>query len=614
MKITLQQWREARSTLIFRLLNTFIRESMNGFTTGKVIDINTIPVSKFKLHFKQPTAFNNSHWLQCKFNSQEIIFPIQPCHFMQKWSVTAPVWYLKKNGQYQPSTKIIPLLKAIYQQYPTQDHCSLSLTFAVNEYKAATYQTIICNQQAKHSECIQTLKAAPKDFSSLLQYDHIAAFLDHPLYPTARAKLGFNPNDLYNYTTEFKAEFKLNWIAIPKSFSTVSGTLPIFWPSFSSVGLNPMLQQTHTLLPVHPFLIHRLQDLLDEQGIKLKIIKAPVSFLTVNPTLSIRSLSIKNYSHFQLKLPLDIRTLSAKNIRTIKASTINDGHQVQSLLESIRLQDPELKENIYLTTEYTGMHINSHPMLAFILRQYPSQLNNHWIIPIAALCAKNNGQLIIQHLINDHFNKDTNQFIKNYFDLTVHTHLKLWLMYGITLEANQQNSLLVINPTSKKLSLLFKDNDAPRINPKTLIKALPKSQNYLDKIIDQRILTDSNTALLQMFTTIILQLNLACIIEPMVAESLITRKQAYSQLAMTIKNKFDQLEQQILKDQDQDQDQDQENNININFCKKALLQDNYLYLKHLYTAGTLLPKSTTAAADINKFYGKTAPNFLKWQH
>ncbi|OAJ34917.1 IucA / IucC family protein [Piscirickettsiaceae bacterium NZ-RLO1] len=609
MKITLQQWREARSTLIFRLLNTFIRENMNGFTTGKIIDIDTIHISKFKLHFKQPIAFNNSHWLQCQFNSQEIIFPIQAYHFMQKWSVTAPIWYLKKNDQYQPSTKIIPLLKTIYQQYPTQEHSSLSLAFAINEYKAATYQTIICNQQAKHSKCIQIHKATPKYFSSLLQYDHIAAFLDHPLYPTARAKLGFNPKDLYHYTTEFKAEFKLNWVAIPKSLSTLSGTLPIFWPSFSSVGLNPTLQQTHTLLPVHPFLIHRLQNLLDEQGIKLKIIKAPVSFLTVNPTLSIRSLSIKNYSHFHLKLPLDIRTLSAKNIRTIKASTINDGHQVQSLLEYIRSQDPELKENICLTTEHTGMHINSHPMLAFILRQYPSQLNSHWIIPIAALCAKNNGQLIIQHLINDHFNKDTNQFMKNYFDLTIHTHLKLWLIYGITLEANQQNSLLVIDPTSKKLSLLFKDNDSPRINSKILTKKLPKSKDYLKKIIDQRILTDSNTTLLQMFTTITLQLNLACIIEPMIAENLITRKQAYNQLAMTIKNKLDQFEQKTLKDQSQGE----EKNINISFCKKALLQDDYLYLKHLYTAGTLLPKSTTAAADINKFYGKTAPNFLKWQ-
>ncbi|ODN42057.1 hypothetical protein [Piscirickettsia litoralis] len=117
--------------------------------------------------------------------------------------------------------------------------------------------------------------------------------------------------------------------------------------------------------------------------------------------------------------------------------------------------------------------------------------------------------------------------------------------------------------------------------------------------MDQRILTESNTALLQMFTTIILQLNLACIIEPMIQEDLMTKKQAYSQLARTIENKLNQLEQQ---------------GIDVNFCRHALLQDDYLYLKRLYTAGTLLPKSMTAAADINKFYGKTAPNFLKWQN
>ncbi|WP_158006847.1 IucA/IucC family protein [Piscirickettsia litoralis] len=377
---------------------------------------------------------------------------------------------------------MITLLKMIYQQYETRDNSPL--LFAINEYKAAVYQTIICNHQntnLSQDKINKINKINYKNFSSLLQCDHIASFLDHPLYPTARAKLGFNTQDLYHYTTEFKAKFKLNWIAVPKALSTLSGTLPSFWPSFTDVGLNQSLQHRYTLLPVHPFLIQRLKSLLNSQEIELPFIKAPRSFLTVKPTLSIRTVSITDHNNFHLKLPLDIRTLSTKNIRTIKASTINDGHQVQSLLEYIRSQDIELRNNISLTSEHTGMHVNSQPMLAFILRQYPEQLKNHWIIPIAALGAKNNGKLIIQHLVDDHFNKDINQFLNSYFNLIIHTHLKLWLVYGVALEANQQNSLLVINPTTKNLSLLFKDNDAPRINSKILIKALPQSQDYLKK-------------------------------------------------------------------------------------------------------------------------------------
>ena len=41
-----------------------------------------------------------------------------------------------------------------------------------------------------------------------------------------------------------------------------------------------------------------------------------------------------------------------------------------------------------------------------------------------------------------------------------------------------------------------------------------------------------------------------------------------------------------------------------------LLEDRQLYTKYLLRAGSLESKSRTGAADINKFYGKLAPNFL----
>ena len=45
--------------------------------------------------------------------------------------------------------------------------------------------------------------------------------------------------------------------------------------------------------------------------------------------------------------------------------------------------------------------------------------------------------------------------------------------------------------------------------------------------------------------------------------------------------------------------------------RKALLEDRQLYTKYLLRAGSLESKSRTGAADINKFYGKLATNFLR---
>jgi hypothetical protein len=47
------------------------------------------------------------------------------------------------------------------------------------------------------------------------------------------------------------------------------------------------------------------------------------------------------------------------------------------------------------------------------------------------------------------------------------------------------------------------------------------------------------------------------------------------------------------------------------FARHVLLEDDHLHLKYLLTAASLVEKAQTGAADVNKFYGKRAPNFLR---
>ncbi|HZV97624.1 MAG TPA: hypothetical protein VFF74_01405, partial [Methylophilaceae bacterium] len=49
----------------------------------------------------------------------------------------------------------------------------------------------------------------------------------------------------------------------------------------------------------------------------------------------------------------------------------------------------------------------------------------------------------------------------------------------------------------------------------------------------------------------------------------------------------------------------------VAFARQLLLDERWLYIKYLLVAATLEDKQTTGAADVNKYYGRTAPNFLQ---
>jgi hypothetical protein len=49
----------------------------------------------------------------------------------------------------------------------------------------------------------------------------------------------------------------------------------------------------------------------------------------------------------------------------------------------------------------------------------------------------------------------------------------------------------------------------------------------------------------------------------------------------------------------------------VAYARQVLLEDEWQYAKYLLIAATLAEKSDTGAADVNKYYGRSAPNFLR---
>lgn len=363
------------------------------------------------------------------------------------------------------------------------------------------------------------------------------------------------------------------------------------------MGLDASLGDSYCLIPMHPHVWDTaLTQYLSDSDLANQALLAPKPAVRVTPTLSVRTLQVVDEPSIHLKVPLTIRTLGARNIRTVKPSTIYDGFTVQRLLTSVAADDPALAARYSLTDESTGGHVDDLNWLGMIVRRYPGELDGTTVVPVAVLSASgSDGRCVMEALASHFYDGDLKALLQDYLKLTLTVHLRLWLKYGIALESNQQNSMLVLDDAGP-LRLLMKDNDAPRLWPARLCARLGELRPVVDGLRDSRILVDAEEPLVQMFTTITLQLNIAVLLEELVARGLGSRRDWYTRLRDQVETTLQELEQE---------------GVATNVARQCLLEDDYLYVKYLLRADSLESKTNTGATDINKFYGKSAPNFLR---
>jgi len=581
-----------------RVVDALLREDVREtISRGKIVAAADAPWSD--------PPVRPSHWLAVEHLGDGCLWiPVRPCSFMQEWTLhDLPLIWQSSSG-YGRLDDILAIL-ALFRQGLDPASAADFEDYA-KECLTAVEHGVLCAKErqryfAEAQHVSLDAQLSPRWQEQQLHYERLAAFLDHPLYPTARAKLGLSPDDLALYAPEFQRPFQLRWVAVAKAIHfgpEIAASLQERCPGFADVGLDARLSDSHALLPVHPLFTQQMLDALAEaNGLQGKLLLAPKPHLEVLPTLSVRTLAVQCKPGLHIKLPMAIRTLGGKNIRTIKPSTIADGHAVQSLLGRIAAQDADIAGRLLLTDESMGAHINHLPELGYILRRYPAGLEHATVVPVAGLLATApQGLLVAEELAQCFYAGWLEDFLDAYLEVTLRTHLVLWLRYGIALESNQQNTMLVLGTGTPTLRLLLKDNDAPRIHGSHLAARWPALSAFVDGLQDRRIVVDDELPLAQMFTTITLQLNIAVLIEGLAGLGHLTRRQLYG----CVRDKIAALLTELA-----GQGED------AALARRILLEDDRQYVKYLLTAASLKPKSATGAVDVNKFYGKSGPNFLK---
>jgi siderophore synthetase component len=282
-----------------------------------------------------------------------------------------------------------------------------------------------------------------------------------------------------------------------------------------------------------------------------------------------------------LKLPLTTATLGLRNKRTIKPGTLVDGAVGQRLLEAVIAREPRFRDTILHADETTYAHAG-HELLAVLCRRYPAGLDDAVVVPMAALLAEApDGRLVLDDLADRFHGGDPLALLDAALTLLFDWQTTLF-GYGIALESHQQNISLVLRPGSVRL--LFKDNDGPRINTERLDAVLPGPWNF----DDARIFGTDDGPVADLFTTITVHLCAGAY-----AFSLPRHRRALLDL---VRHRLTEAVDRLGGDA-------------ADVLRARVLDAPELPVKAMVSAGTLLSKERSGAADINKHY-TTGPNYL----
>ncbi|GAA0948104.1 IucA/IucC family protein [Actinocorallia libanotica] len=286
------------------------------------------------------------------------------------------------------------------------------------------------------------------------------------------------------------------------------------------------------------------------------IVEAPASHLRVRPTLSMRTLAVTPREH--LKVPLPTSTLGSRNVRSIKPGTLVDGARVQALLTRVAAEEGL---PVLLADEQTYGHAGD-PYLGFLVRRMPVAD----AVPVAALLARTpEGPYVVEELAGD---AGVAEFFSGYLRVLFAWNVVLFEKYGIALEAHQQN--VAVTP---RLELLLKDNDGAML-----------AEGDFE---DPRMVGDVE-ARARVFVTITLHLCAGALAFGLAERGLMPLERALG----LVRDRLDEA-------------------VADPFLRSRTLDADRLPTKAMLTAGTLVPKQRTGAADINKHYGPPGPNYLK---
>jgi siderophore synthetase component len=219
------------------------------------------------------------------------------------------------------------------------------------------------------------------------------------------------------------------------------------------------------------------------------------------------------------------------------------------------------------------------------------------IVPVAGLAGIGpHGRPVILTLAERFADGDLDLLLQQYLRLVIDWHVALWLRYGIVLEAHPQNVLLAVDLTADgpRCRLLLRDLDSAKLDLDVLAERLGRHAPTRDDLSDDRLAAGHPSELVNLFVTTTLHQCVAAVLIDLCA---VLRRPARPLLSL-VRALLAEAAARYPDARDTSR------------LRTEILDVSRLPVKRALTAATLLPKTRTGAADVNKYYGADAPSYL----
>lgn len=347
---------------------------------------------------------------------------------------------------------------------------------------------------------------------------NIALFLEqwssvgHPYHPIRKAKEGLSATEVVALSPEFNASVSLCLAAIHKTrmhlevsddCENLEEYMQHYFPNWlrkwreklAGMGYEP---EDYVPVPVHPWQAeHILEPFRKSQAMdasSIPFIKGPECL--AKPTLSFRTVVPAGDTELpHIKLAMGLRLTSVP--RTISQRSCQMGPRISDLLNKILTADAQLSKHIEIAPEQIGIHycelegqdyqVAKHLACIFRKNVSANRMSGEIIVPTAALTVASpcGGQPLCIDIFSESTDSSMQQLhhaFRHYLETLLSGLLRLILVYGIALEAHQQNALAVISTDGKLRRFLFRDFGGIRIHRQTLF-----SKGYSLKLHEDRL-------------------------------------------------------------------------------------------------------------------------------
>ena len=324
-----------------------------------------------------------------------------------------------------------------------------------------------------------------RDASIIL--DQWGSLEGHPFYPTWKTKPNLTSAEVADLSPEFAAIVPLRVAALRADMAHLehmphikdlhvwlAENLPTVYRDWKKGLVDDGLEPRDWLpLPIHGWHLenHVKSHFSDEIDQGILIVDGPE--IETRPSMSFRTmLPTDPQSSPFIKLPVAIWLTS--ELRSLQAKSIHMGPRISVVISEILAVEKGFDETLEIFTEDVGIHYKhavrkddaEGKLLSVIFRATKGRLDrNDGLLPVtvAALLTRNpSGDApLIAEMVDGQSGRasksDVIDFFRLYARAGIHPVIQIYLMYGIALEAHQQNTSILFDENGTPVRLLIRD-------------------------------------------------------------------------------------------------------------------------------------------------------------